>query len=215
MWQQTGLLTRVLRSAQVGLATIPWAAIWSRLLCSSPFSVSPSPNPVCICWMLSLCPEIRQATSRCWASSLTWRRPGSLTLCRSLWFESRELLGEGFAHSQHATTFVWELGTFGLVLAHCLLFLLIYIYIWIILHIPSKTLITNISNSEFIINISSESIKAISSLQASCNIKDRHGMTPLMEAAAANYAEAGRLGDLRWTNGIRMVMVPLAQCTIF
>jgi len=27
-------------------------------------------------------------------------------------------------------------------------------------------------------------------LKASCNIKDRHGMTPLMEAAAANYAEA-------------------------
>jgi len=27
-------------------------------------------------------------------------------------------------------------------------------------------------------------------LKASCNIKDRHGTTPLMEAAAANYAEA-------------------------
>lgn len=41
-----------------------------------------------------------------------------------------------------------------------------------------------------------EETLSVEPFQANCNLRDCHGMTPLMEAAAANYAEAWDVGPL-------------------
>ena len=107
MRQKNGFLPRVLKSAQMGLASIP--ACFNILeLRHSTLLIPPSPYPVCIDWILSLCqcPEDEKLSKKSGQEHICLKTVRPLQGAeQARWPEGalvpgascRELLGETFA----------------------------------------------------------------------------------------------------------------------